>query len=141
MKQKLLLTLLAVCLSVASSFAQLSKTVNVSTSGTLATLLGADKTKVTDLTLTGTINDADFQAIKEMTALKNLNMSAVNIINGTIPGGAFYGRALDVLTLPVSVKIIGPNAFEGIKTSQLDFSKLINLETIYWGAFKNANLT
>ena len=42
----------------------------------------AGKAKVTDLVLTGTINSADFTTIKQMTLLKILDISNVDIVDG-----------------------------------------------------------
>lgn len=72
MRNKLFLTLLSVFLSITYSQAQLSKMIDASTPGTLSVSSGDNKTKVTDLTITGTINDADFTTIKQMTLSETL---------------------------------------------------------------------
>ncbi|PXV67380.1 leucine rich repeat (LRR) protein, partial [Dysgonomonas alginatilytica] len=122
MKNKLFLTLLSVFLSITYSHAQLSKTIDVTTPGTLSLSLGDDKTKVSELTLTGTINDADFTTIKQMSLLKVLDMSTVNIVNGAIPASAFENRVMDRIVLPEDIKTIGDNCFKNTTlTSPLIF--------------------
>ena len=160
MNNKLFLTLLSVFLSLTYSHAQLSKTIEVSTPGTLSVSLGDDKTKVTDLTITGTINDADFAIIKQMSVLKVLDMSGVGIVNAAIPASAFAGRNMDeiilpeglknigalsflnanlsrALVLPSTVEYLGTQSFSGFKSS-LDLSKTKNSlsslgKDVFWG--------
>jgi len=120
--------------------AQLAKTIDVTSSGTLSALLGSDKNLVTDLTLTGTINDADFQTIKEMNLLKDLDMSAVNIENGKIPSKSFENKVLNSIILPRSLKIVGPDAFINMTTSRLDFTTCTQLEELGHYAFKDIKL-
>jgi hypothetical protein len=146
MTRKLLLTLFSVIVCLGTLLAQMSQNVNVSQPGTLSQLLGENKTKVTDLTLTGTINDQDFQTFKEMTSLKVLDMSKVDIVDQVIPSSAFIGRVMDriilpeglreiqsnafryanltqILVLPSSLEKIGNNAFQETVVSDIDFSQ------------------
>lgn len=141
MKNKLFLTLLSVFLSITYSHAQLLKTIEITSPGTLSASLGDDKTKVTDLILTGTINDTDFTTIKQMSLLKVLDMSGVEIVNGAIPASAFASRKMDKIILPSGLKIIGNNAFTGMTIPSLDFSKSIHLEEINYSAFTGIKLT
>ena len=129
------------CLTFLQLHAQQVKDIHVSTAGTLESLLGADKTTTTGLTLTGIINNADFTTIKQMTALKNLDMGAVDIVNGTIPVGAFEKKVMEKLVLPNSLKVIGSGAFEYATISALDFTVCPLLEEIGWAAFANIKLT
>ena len=112
--KKITLFLLSILLSISLGFAQ--TTINVSSPGSLSSLIGANKTTVTNLTLTGTLNDADFQTIKEMTALKTLNLSAVT--NTDLPNSAFQGRKMDQIVLPKGLKTIGVSAFNGSNMQQ-----------------------
>jgi len=153
MRIRFSLGILAVFFSLFSIHAQLIRTVHVNNPGTLSSLLGGDKNLVTGLTLTGTINDADFQTIKEMNLLKDLDMSAMNIENGKIPDYAFQGRVMDrivlpetlinigfqaffrctvkeKLVLPTSLKTIMNNAFQEINIQGIDFTKCTQLESI-----------
>ncbi len=107
MKKKLLFLLSAI-LSFSYVFAQSSANINVSTPGTLAQLIGDDKATITDLTVIGTINDADFAIFKQMTVLKNLDLENVNC--EVIPDGAFNNSKV-AIKLPYSLKTIGKEAF------------------------------
>ena len=62
--------------------AQVLKTVNVATAGTLTTLLTAsEKTTVTNLTVTGNIDARDFVTMRDaMPLLTNLNLNDANIV-------------------------------------------------------------
>ncbi|MBF0575562.1 leucine-rich repeat domain-containing protein [Dysgonomonas sp. GY617] len=141
MTKKILTLLFSVIIWVIPAYGQLSKNITVNTPGTLDSQLGADKTKVTDLVLTGTINDVDFATIKQMSSLKNIDMSTVNISNGTIPGGAFQGKVMTKITFPVNLKILGANAFAGSSFSELDFSKCLALEEIGYTCFAGLKTT
>lgn len=116
--------------------AQLSKTINVPTAGTLSTLLTSDeKTTVTNLNLTGNIDAQDVKCLRdEMTVLAVLDLSAVSIMSysgsgGTItfstlypanemPQYSFYNSttatpktSLTTIFLPNSITSIGNLAF------------------------------
>ncbi len=140
MNNKFLLVLLSFFLSTTYLQAQLSKNIDVSVPGTLANSLGDDKTKVGELILTGTINDADFATIKQMSLLKVLDMSDVDIVNGTIPSEAFRWRVMEIVRLPSSLKTIGFNAFRETTIDALDFSSCTSLESLSAYAFSNANV-
>ena len=141
MTKKILTLLFCIIILVIPAYGQLSRNITVNTPGTLESQLGADKTKVADLVLTGTINSVDFTTIKQMTLLKNIDMSAVNITNGTFPGGAFQGKAMTKITLPVSLKILGDNAFVGMSVPDLDFSNCLGLEEIGYNCFAGLTTT
>jgi hypothetical protein len=121
------------------SYAQVLKTVNVLTSGTLSTLLSDnEKLTITNLTLTGSIDDRDFITMRDkMPLLAALDLSAVTItaysgidgtyINGTeiitysaneLPKYAFCNNntssgkpRLKTIILPNSITSIGSAAF------------------------------
>nr|WP_297169614.1 leucine-rich repeat domain-containing protein [uncultured Dysgonomonas sp.] len=141
MTKKILALLFSVIIWVIPTYGQLSKNITVNTPGTLESQLGADKTKITDLVLTGTINSADFTTIKQMTLLKSIDMSTVNITNGTFPGGVFQGKVMTKIILPASLKILGNNAFEGMSVSDLNFANCLGLEEIGYSCFAGLKTT
>ena len=141
--------------------AQVSKTINVNTPGTLGTLLTANElSTVTNLTLTGNIDARDFKAMRDsMPVLSVLDLSSVTIVgyNGTkgtdifggqnylanaIPQYSFYKgngggkKTLITFTFPNSATSIGGCAFEyctGLTTVSIPNS----ITTIGAGAFLN----
>lgn len=121
----LLFTLLANVLT-----AQISKTIDVTTPGSLSTLLTTEeKTTVTDLTLTGNIDARDVKCMRdEMTVLANIDISVVSIMeytgaDGTVsqtttypanemPQYSFYQHSkLKSIQLPNKIISIGDYAF------------------------------
>ncbi|MDU1906720.1 MAG: leucine-rich repeat protein, partial [Dysgonomonas sp.] len=135
MKNRFLLTLLAAILSITYSMAQLSKTVHVSTPGTLSSLLGNDINRVSDLTLTGSINSTDFSILKSMSVLKNLDLKQVTLPNNTLPSNAFSHKKLEKIVLPNTLEIIEQSAFYESNITSIDFSNCTNLHTIKTMAF------
>jgi hypothetical protein len=83
--------------------AQVSKTINLSTAGTLTTSLTAtEKTTVINLTVTGTIDARDVKCMRdEMTALTSVDMGEVTIKAYSGSDGTAY--SLDNQGLPQSV--------------------------------------
>ncbi len=86
-----------------TSYAQVLKSVNVVTSGTLSTLLSDnEKLTITNLTLTGSIDDRDFITMRDkMPLLAALDLSAVTItaysgIDGT------YINGTEIITYPAN---------------------------------------
>jgi hypothetical protein len=114
---------------------QVSKTINVQTPGSLSTLLTEDeKSTVTNLTLTGTIDARDIKCMRDQIAhITNLDLSNANIAAyegiatstlsnsypaNEMPKSSFYrsGSSTSVttlasITLPNSLTSIGANAF------------------------------
>ena len=114
---------------------QVSKTINVQTAGSLSTLLTEDeKSTVTNLTLTGTIDARDIKCMRDQIAhITNLDLSNANIAAyegiatstlsnsypaNEMPKSSFYrsGSSTSVttlasITLPNSLTSIGANAF------------------------------
>lgn len=133
-----LLVLLTVFITVN---AQNSKTIDVSTPGTLSDLIDGDVATITELTLTGTMNDEDFKVFYKMAALEKLDMAGVTIVdkdgNGTglFPSYTFYAcKTLKSVVLPETLKTVGESAFN--KCSALE--EVIfkdNLKVIGKGAF------
>jgi len=111
--------------------AAVSKTVNVTTAGTLRTLFTTtEMTTVTNLTITGSIDARDFKFMRDgITNLAVLDISTVSVqgYSGTggtstevfypaneIPAIAFnFCYGLTIITIPNSVTSIGSNAFYG----------------------------
>lgn len=128
--KKTLFLFCAVCFS-AYMQASVSKTVNVTTSGTLTSYFTTtERSTVTDLTITGSINAKDFRFMKDtLSALVNLDMSGASIVtyNGTdgtysdngypanqIPTNGFaYKTTLQQVKIPSSVTSIANYVFEG----------------------------
>ena len=85
MKKILSILIFAILTTIAT--AQVSKTVNVTTAGTLSSLASSFLTTVTNLTLTGNIDARDVVCMRDaMTALAVLDISAVSInaYNGSL---------------------------------------------------------
>jgi len=116
--------------------AQLFKTVNVSTAGSLTTLLtSSEKTTITNLILTGIVDARDIKCLRdEMTVLTALDLSGVSINayngnGGTVTSSTFYPAnempqysfynitipasktTLSTIFLPNSLTSIGKSAF------------------------------
>ena len=132
MKKHILLSL-SLC---AFFFAHSTTTINVSTAGTLNTLIASgDKASITNLTLTGTIDARDVKYLRDqLVNLGTLDISSVNInsyngTDGTInsdtnypanempkssfcPSDGSWKTLLTSITLPNSITSIGDMAFQ-----------------------------
>lgn len=116
--------------------AQVTKTVNVTTAGTLKALLTAtEKTTVTKIIVTGTIDASDFPLLRDvMSSLTYIDLSSATIasysgIKGTSPTTTFYNEnsipidafrennsgssILQTIIVPSSITHISDNAFSG----------------------------
>lgn len=107
--------------------AAVTKTINITTPGTLSSLLTAeDKITVTDLIVTGTIDARDIKYMRdEMTVLAALDISLVNIVAygnspaNEMPAYSFYDSSptfakklsLKQCSIPNSITSIGSYAF------------------------------
>lgn len=138
MKKLLSIIILALFTTIAA--AQVSKTINVTTTGTLTTLLTlTEKATVTNLTVTGNIDSRDVKCMRdELAVLTVLDLSAVSIkaYNGSdatnpyenfnypaneMPSGSFYfingddiGKTtLRTIIFPTNLTSIGTYAFTG----------------------------
>ncbi len=108
-----------------------SKTINLTSPGTLATLLtDTELASVNNLILTGTLDARDFKTMRDlMPALATIDLSAVTIAEYTgtegtagsqlttypaheVPRNAFYNKiSLTSVSIPVSATTIGRSAF------------------------------
>lgn len=129
-------TFLLLVLTVATyNYSQVTKTINIETAGSLSTILTEDeKSTITDLTVSGTIDARDIKCIRDQIAnITNLDLSNSNITayNGTatssatntylsneMPRSSFYRSGsstsvtnLTTIILPKSLTSIGDYAF------------------------------
>lgn len=138
--------ILILLLTVLNINAQVSKTIDVATPGTLTTLLTeSEKATITDLTVTGTIDARDIKTMRdEITLLQNLILTNTTIAeytgtepgtapswyqNPTYPANVFpmysfqFNTSLATISLPESITKIAADAF----------SNSANLETVILG--------
>lgn len=147
---------------VTTAFTQISKTINLTTAGTLSSLLTAnEKSTVTNLTLTGNIDSRDFKTLRDnMPVLANIDLSGASIVaytgtEGTnnenninviypeneIPTYAFYNSvtyvgktSLVTVLMPISTESIGGRAF--MECSELtNFTIPTSVKSIGFDAF------
>ncbi len=138
------------------TYAQVSKTVNLATAGTLSTTLTVDELNtVTNLTLTGTIDARDFKTMRDlMPVLADIDLSEASIVaySGTegtfgnvlvdynvseIPKSAFEDKStITSIAIPASVSAIGDIAFQlCTKLKTVSFTLPSSLKSIGWIAF------
>ncbi len=88
---KKLYSILLSVLICATAVSQVSKTINLATAGTLSTLLTAtEKTTITNLTITGTIDSRDFKTMRDnMPALAIVDISGASIALYTGSAGTY----------------------------------------------------
>lgn len=113
------------------------KTVNVETAGTLGILLTTeDKDTTTRLKIKGTLNDADFQYIREMPQLESLDIGQVS--NTTLPDGCLKESIINTIVLPASLTIIPESAFESSSITTISFpNSLAEIRSrAFWGCKK-----
>lgn len=141
----------------------LSKTIDVKTAGKLSELIKAGDA-VTELSITGHINKADFAYIDtalvkvEKLDLRSVTVDAcvyrhVEYPANAIPDSAFMNKwelnqnhvavykgnaTLKTIVLPASIEAIGVSAFNSIRAEKIDFSACKNLKTIERNAFEMA---
>lgn len=143
--KKTILLFVCLCLALFAN-AQVSKTVNLTTAGSLYSFLSkTERTTVTNLTLTGTIDARDFKTMRDsMTVLSVLDIKDVviapytGIINkvyniqtfeaNTIPNSAFFYADLPSITNTTLTSIILPSTTVAIGT--FAFFNCIALKTI-----------
>lgn len=134
-----------------------SKTVHVTTPGTLDTYISSsEKNTIEDLTITGNLNTFDFDFLRTMKNLKNIDLS--NLENTTLPSycfyrdssiqsvtmpsaltaipeWAFYESTITSLTIPPMVKTIGKRAFGSCQSLRGDIIIPDSVDSIAYGAF------
>jgi len=118
--KKLFLVAMILSLTVLTQ-AQVYNTINIDTPGTLSTALTTgEQTTITNLTITGTIDQRDFTTMRNnMVALKVIDLSAVTIVAygnylaNTIPHSSFSNKSITSILLPASATEINANAFSG----------------------------
>lgn len=125
-------------------------TINVATSGTLATLIeeavngqGCNVNEVTDITVTGTINDQDLATLSSMCSgdysLSTIDLGGADIEGGRIGDRMFYDREnLTAITLPATLQSIGFDAFNGCGLTSVTIGP--RLTSIDASAFNISNI-
>lgn len=116
---KKLLLLFAAVLAITANAQTVAKTIEVTTPGTLATLLGDDASSITDLTIKGKINSNDINSgLAKASAVTNLDMANAQIVDadgndtGVLPNYSMsFNKVLKRMVLPKTLKTIGTNAF------------------------------
>ena len=97
---------------------------------------------VTDLSLTGSMNDADFYFIRdEMPKLENLDIKQVKV--DTIPPKALYNKRLLKVILPINMKYIDNEAFSYASQEIIltgDFPRL-GAKAFYEGKFTHLSIS
>ncbi len=161
MKQPIL-TLLVAIFALSSITAQVTKTINVTSAGTLTSLLTfEEKSTITNLTVTGNINAIDFKCMRdELTVLSELNLTLSNIVSYTgsegpisptsttypsneLPQYSFQNKSsLKSFIYPSKISSIGSYAFKNCS----GLSGVLNIPTtvisLKLGAFDNCtNIT
>lgn len=101
---------------------------------------------VSDLTISGSINETDFDVIRQMLVLRKIDLSGATLKDNILPESAFqptggYGTSvLEEVILPNKVKVIGYGIFSG-----LSVLRTVNmpeaLEQIGNSAFVNTAIT
>jgi hypothetical protein len=88
---------------------------NVMIAGSLRSELPEDKSSLSEVTLRGFLNAADFAALSELPHLSKLDISGVHIEEGEIPDSTFAGKTLlvEVVFPEEGLTVIGANAFTG----------------------------
>ncbi len=91
--------------------------------GSLSLALG-DISKLSNLSIVGTLDAADFTAIRQASALRYLNLRETAIANGILPEGSLAGSGLVAVELPSNLSDMGADAFAGCD----------NLSALIWNA-------
>jgi hypothetical protein len=103
---------------------------------TLAVLESSSTTKLTDLRVSGEATIEDLFALSALPDLRSVDLSGLLVEGSTIPDSLFYGKKLQQIVFPSSIKVIGKSAFE--KSEIESVVRLpASLERIEKRAFKN----
>ncbi len=164
---KKILLFIAFIVLVHTAMSQVSKTVNLTTAGTLSTELTAtEKSTVTNLIVIGNIDARDFKTIRDdMPLLAVLDLGAVNIMAFTgvatatgsvtypaneIPQYAFYNNSTSKgktsftsFIFPTSITSIGSNAFRKSGSGNLVIPNLVTTikTSAFYDCYFNGTLT
>lgn len=96
-----------------------NKTLTVETAGTLESLIPADeKDRLWGLTLSGTLNEADYAFMRSMPKLIEADLSGLT--DRTMPEGCFAEKALERIRLPQKLTAIPARVFYKCDISSLD---------------------
>jgi len=141
-------TFLLLVLTVATFIhSQVTKTINVETAGSLSTILTEDeKSTITDLTVSGTIDARDIKCMRDQIAnLTNIDLSTANIVafEGIATSSAYYSYAANQMprlsfyngvsskAKETLVSVILPNSLTTIEPYAFRLCK--NIKSIYIG--------
>jgi len=139
--KKTLFLFYAFCISMAS-YSQISKTINVTSAGTLSTLLNtAEKNTVTNLTISGVIDARDIKCLRdELTNLAVLDMSAVVVLSHTGADGTYPGTiTYPANEMPLSSFLQQPNTPKLSLTSVILPSSLATIGSYAFAMCTNLN--
>ncbi|MDD3079213.1 MAG: leucine-rich repeat protein [Paludibacter sp.] len=141
---KTLCFIMAYLFSTAIVSAQVSKTVNVATAGTLSSLLtDEEKSTVTDLTVTGNINKDDFNTMKflngDNVAAAASILTSLDLSNATVDGDIipalfsypYFPVNLVSLKMPSSIKgLTEYSCYQMTSLKSIDLSNCTKLEIL-----------
>lgn len=118
------------------------KTVNVATAGTLESYISAnEKENLIGLKLSGNLNTFDYDFMRTMPALKQVDLAQIN--NTTIPSSCFKNATIEMVILPLHLTAIPDNAFYGSNIMIIDIPssvKSIGASAFYECASLSGNL-
>lgn len=114
------LPLFAAVIAIGANAQTVQKTIEVTTPGTLAELLGNDASTITDLTIKGKVNSNDLNSgLAKASAVTNLDMADAQIVDdsgndtGIFPSYTMsYNKVLKRMVLPKTLKTIGASCFQ-----------------------------
>ncbi|MEI6752196.1 MAG: leucine-rich repeat domain-containing protein [Paludibacter sp.] len=121
--KKLIILVLTMSVSLLAE-TQIYKTVNITTAGTLSTILNDyEKATITNLTVTGNIDARDIKCIRDLILL-DLNISETNIIayTGLLGTGTFYSNPTTIISYPAN---------EMPEYSFYNSMKSVRIQTVY----------
>lgn len=82
--------------------------------GNLEAIDPADAENIKDLSVSGKMEEKEFDVLKQFTGIESLNLSALELENGVLPAQAFAGMdSLRTVELPEALTTVGDAAFSG----------------------------
>src|SRR5450759_2302489 len=107
------LSLIIICLFATVSLqAQVSKNVNITPGGLVSAMTSAEKTTVTNLTVTGTIDARDFKTMRDsLTVLSAVDLSGVTTAAYTGTEGTYDSSSINYLANEIPPLAIGFNYY------------------------------